>query len=261
MKKLLFVAAIVWLTLNLTKYNVPAIAQTVPTKEVTWLTAKWAGDDKPFKQVRDEIDKAIQDGQKPIDLVEKYQIMAQKQPFDALVVYKFAYAAFCAVGKDKAYYKSGRFALAVYAMSRVPLPYTYEFTRLRFLAETQDSASPSFKALGSRLLKSNPSDDAVKFHYVETLMPGLYPADRRLALHYANELIKKAPKSSKNYALLGFVYDIAFLEKPNTNDASKMIGAYKKYLSLAPEDDNFRDAAERRIRRNEQWLNKHKASI
>jgi hypothetical protein len=46
----------------------------------SWTRDEWTGDDRPYTALRQKIDKAIADGQKPDDLLSAYGKTAQSQP-------------------------------------------------------------------------------------------------------------------------------------------------------------------------------------
>lgn len=215
-------------------------------------------DDQYFKQARLRIDATIAAGQNPAAIAEQYRPQAVKEPYNPKTVFPFVYAAFQAQRNDQSYRDSGRFAQAVVALGRVPPQRTYEFDRLSFLVQAEDtSGSATLKDAGLRLLKRDPNDNGVKYFVVETLEPGLHPAERRLAMQYTSQLIKASPKDAKVYALRGYVHNIAFMEKNNALDAKQAVIYYQKYLALAPQDDDFRDTAAERVQRMQNWLTQH----
>lgn len=216
-----------------------------------WTVEEWSGEDSPFTKIRQEIDHRI-NSQNAADLSEKYRKQINKNHPEAEKVFRYVYATYRAATYNYAFKKTDKPFLASLAMKRVSSPHNYEFTRLRFLIETQVLPQLSLSSVGERLLRRNRKDFDVKYNLVRVMDGGIYPEQRERAITYSEELIRQAPNDSKVYAMLGSTYYKIWNRTNLQKYADKAIAAYRKYLAVAPSDALYRLSAEKTIERIEQ---------
>lgn len=89
-------------------------------------------------------------------------------------------------------------------------------------------------------MRRDPSDYDVKFYTVSTLAANPAPADRTLAVAYAQDLTQRYPKKPSAYSLLASVHYQTWLRTKDLKEAAQAITGYQQYLQLAPPDSKFR---------------------
>jgi hypothetical protein len=104
--------------------------------------------------------------------------------------------------------KTRLFGKVANVLEKPKFPRTYEYARLRFLAETITLPQGSFKNLGRRLLQHNLRDWDVKYSMVSVLTAGLVPPEKQEALGYTRDLARLDPGRSKLVIdpLIGGIY-------------------------------------------------------
>ena len=217
-----------------------------------WTTEKWTADDKPYVEIRQNIDKAIASGHKPDALLKKYEGMAQKGKLSAQAQFRWAYAAWQArKAVDRYDDQRQRLWIPRRSFTRVASPRCYQYTRLRFLIEAWFLPTPRLKSVGERLVRRAENDYDVKAYMARILRTSTSLEERKKALAYAKDLVRLEPKRPSAYSTLGGVYFTSWLKTKNPDDGDKAVAAYRKYLDLAPRNAEWRPQAERLIHRIE----------
>lgn len=177
--------------------------------ENDWMIEMWTGNDAPYRQARNAIDKRIARGE-DVALIA-YNLRKQTtHPADTTAQFKWAYAAYRTVKKKKdtgSYQTMQDIVTALERGDDMNPPHSYEYSRLRFLARVNNGAESKLKTVGARLLKRNPRDYEVMFCQLEVLYSGTNRKEEALRIGYANTLIKVQPYNPKVYNLAGNVYD------------------------------------------------------
>ncbi len=215
-----------------------------------WINAPWTEDDQPYQRIRDSVDRALADGQKPTDLLKQYQAALVKAPGNYRAQFGYYYAAY--KGATAAGASNSNIGLQILGnlfinLIRRQYPHTYNYARLAFLCGQYNWIDPELKAVGLRLVRRDPSDYDVKFYTVSTLGGSPVPADHDLAVAYAQDLIRRYPRKPSVYGLLAFVHYQAWLREKDPKEAAQAIAGYQQYLQLAPPDFKFREQAKRYI--------------
>lgn len=231
-------------------YRVPASTPPDSTAYWAWTTEPWTGDDKPYIQVRNNIDKAIAKGQKPDVLLAKYKLLAEKSPKVSVAQFAWGYAAYKAAKAEVRDYNKSQMSIgrARNAMEQLPSPRSYQYSRLHFLLAAAGLPQLELLDVGKRLAQRNAKDWDVKFYIVSIMMNGPHP-NKQEALKYAQENVKANPKRPSSYTSLGSIYWWSWRQTGSKVDADKAIAAYRKYLQLERPNHEFRSIAERIIKR------------
>lgn len=202
-----------------------------------WMQEPWTGNEQPFRRARREVKERIRIGMKPEDIAtvfDKYLFAAIRAPLDPVAQFTQGYAAFRQVQINQ-WLHYGGMGPALEAMTRVPSPHTYEFSRLRFILAMMVYPSTALKPMGLRLLKHKPDDTEVMYLQVRALNYQ-NPAERDQGLSLANRLVQKLPKQPNVYALLGQAYYRAWLYTGNRIYGDRSIQAYRKHIGMMKVD-------------------------
>lgn len=230
----------------------PVPAVSAPLKPIiiarpdpwTWTTEAWNGNDKPYRQIRSEIDAAIKRGKSPIALANQYKATAKTEPrqpsYDPQSQFRWMYAFYQAALRDPRYANSSDEVRAYESAGYFPSPHSYEFARVRFLLTTLGSPDPHLQGLGERLLKRNPKDYQVMRILLRVINPNDSESEKQQALGYAHTLIQVGPNSPMGYGSLGGVYFALWMKGRSAEDYKQAVANYNRYLELAPAADPFR---------------------
>ena len=222
------------------------------TARWSWIKEPWTASDKPFISIRQRVDKAIAQGKSPFELAGKYKANALKQPSSAQRQFAWGYSAWRAYRKNSEGNTKRQqviIGLPEY-LARVPATHSAEFARMHFLvlgvAQAGAPADRRLREVGNRLIQRFPSDTTIKVYQSRVIVytSQMTPEDKKEALKLAQGAVNSQPKVLNNYATLGGVYYVSWMKSHSQSDSQKAIAAYRKYLELAPKDDNFRPRAE-----------------
>ncbi len=208
-----------------------------------WTEEVWTGNEAPYTKIRLEIENLNNANQKLPAMIEETGDKAQKDVNNSLLGYRWAYLCYKAATLDLKEGES-QLPLASRAISISVSPKVYEYSRLRFLINVRSFPSSQFRSLGERLVKRDPNDYDVKFYMLKLLTPGLSTEDKKLAVGYAQDLIRMWPNSTSAHSGLGGVYYRSWLVSKSKSDADNAIQAYEKYLQIAPPNHEFRKQAQ-----------------
>ena len=219
-----------------------------------WTNEAWNADDKPYQQIRAEIDAAIKAGKKPIDLVNLYRTQAKTEPYqdpyqdpykpqtpyNPQAEFRWGYAVYQATLNDPKFANSPEVARAFESMEFFPFPHSYQFARTLFLLTGDLTPDSRLQTVGERLMKRNPKDYPVMRTLVGIINPGKSEAEKQKALGYAHTLIQVDPKSPKGYRALGWVYFGLWMKSKSPEDRKLATDAYNRCLQLLPANDPYR---------------------
>lgn len=232
------------------------------THSWNWTAQKWTGNDRPYQNIRNEIDKALDNGKNAKQLIEQQKGVAEQHPNNPQCQYAWAYTAYRSLPPWAGSYAKLKQKPAGEALARLPATDCYNYSRLRFLLtmgyDTFDLRQVEVNArsaenLGRRLLQNHPSDLDVKYHLIdvdETIL-GRNPTDltiKKRALYYSQEMIAAKPSHSNYRTLPASVYVTCWSQTNDPADARAAIASYRDYLRVAPPDEAFRAQAERLIK-------------
>jgi len=227
-------------------------AATVPSvdpwKDWAWASKKWLGDDKPYQQIRADIDNAIARGQDSTSLTADYKKAARQNPGDPQAQFRWGYAAWESMKTLHQESDKWRiFAGVPEALAETNFPDTYNYARLRFLAEAWRNRTFKLKSAGEKLLNHNPNDYDVKYQQVGILDMTLTPPEEKQALVYIQDLMRVKPDRPNPYSLLGGVHMDAYDKYHHLEDGQQAIAAYQEYIRLALPDDDYSKSVVRMI--------------
>lgn len=237
-------------------------------KQFLWWEEEWKKDNKPFHDIRLNLDKQIDTDKNPDTLVSQYRAQLLKNKFDAKAMFRWAYAARRAALVTKPW-DINRLVEShneLVTFHRTQRPQVYDFTRLRFLTTVDlgyHTERQQLIQLGERLLEHTPKDAAVKYQLIRILTGSNDISNVRKAIRYAKDLVATNPKDLRYQSMVGDGYDAVWFLTRRRADANIAISMHKKLIELAPAQHPSREAAEFRIKRIQtrqaQWEKQGKA--
>lgn len=212
-----------------------------------WVSEKWSGDEIPYKQFRISVDNAVQQGQSPAKLAEKYSDGKQDRQHP-LAVFRWAYPAYLAE-KQKGFPERSQVMQDIrdymqYATDFSP-PHNYEYDHLRFLAITHNEPIMQLAIMGERLVQRNPEDYEVRYLWGECMSTSSEYARTKNSVDNARILVKTFPKDPIAQLLLAGIYGSFAGEKKyqDSKTLDQATVAYQEVLSLSkPGDKNYKAA-------------------
>ncbi|MGI4787894.1 MAG: hypothetical protein ACRYFS_03485 [Janthinobacterium lividum] len=232
--------------------------KTIAENAFSWRHETWAGDDKPYQQIRQMIDTAIASGTSPMHLAEEYQKQAQHDSRSPLAQFRWGYSLWKTLTPKSTSHEQMTNGLGTFfSLAKIDSPNTYDYARLRYLVSYHSGEQTE---LGERLLQRNTQDIDVKAHLaLDYTAPGPEPYGLKIknrVIQLSKELIQANPKHAGYYSVLAEAYYTAYYQNGHhKQDALATIFALKKYLSLANPNEYFYHVAETRIVDLEQRLN------
>lgn len=224
--------------LNDPKYWAEQRKEADALTNIQWVNEQWTGDDAPYAAVRLQIERAVDNGERPSALVEQYANQAKSDPNDPLAQFAWACAASRAVklAPPSKAMSDLRFA-AELALAEAPQPHTYNYDRLRYLIWIQGAGGLSsyyLRNLGDRLLKRNPQDFSVQMAQciIYTQNPSL--AIQQHGYNLIQQMIKKYPTKPEAYDMLGCWYGTQYLCYHSPTDYQQATVNYQKALDRYP---------------------------
>ncbi len=213
-----------------------------------WASSYWTGDDKPYQKLREDIYNRLVAAKDAQSLLDQYDAEAKAKPKDPLAQFAWGYAALRTPAL------AGHESVTVDVsglpdtLAAAPFPRTYNYARLRFLAQAQVRPNAQLEDLGRRLLKRDPTDPAVMYQQISVLEQTPARPQNTEALRLAKRLVEAYPSQTAYLQKLGNVYEEGYMDFGfHKADADAAISVYQKYLQLAPPDDPARAGIERTI--------------
>lgn len=230
-----------------------------------WTREAWTADDHPYLLVQANVDKAIEQGQKPDSLLAQCRSEALAHPDDTKALFRWGYAAYRAASQvelppEQAYlrFETSGSVYSVQSFMMKKYSPSYQYARLLFLLLNFDGPDSRTGDLGKRLLQRNPSDKEVKYDMLLSRSWDLNPLVRQRAQQEAEQLAQQG--SPDGYRILAGIYLRMFTisKYPHPNIArtqpiaDKAIAALRRYVELAPPQSGRRKSAQSQIRDIEQ---------
>lgn len=217
--------------------------------KLRWTSLPWTGNNLPFHRSRTQIDTGFARKQITTRDLDKYQAeyLTYKQP--TLSFFKWMYATYTGSKQQPPIVQPLGPGTGIFY--QVPDPHCYDYTRLRFLTEA-DGENEKFAPLARRLIKKDPNDFQVIYAFINFYYPDRPILSKQEALTLAQNLLKVYPAKIQIYAAIGGIYYSSWLQHKRSEDATKSIYYYKKYVQLAPTNDSFRSYAQQLIREMQQ---------
>lgn len=216
--------------------------------QYAWTKEQWTGDERPFTNVRKEIDAAIKAGKDRRSIYYEYSKRSQENFNDRRAAFARAYAKYRA-GAIKLTEPSELGANSAEArLADMGRPYTYEYMRVRFLLEVSESPFAYYKRLGERLLRRNPDDYDVIYCQMNVLEPGVSDEDDAQVLVLANQLSRLRPKDPHTDFALGWAYERRYMGSEGQSDFDNAVVAYRQSIGKSTAKIDMRPAAEYQIK-------------
>lgn len=215
-------------------------------QRLAWVKEQWTGNDRPYVQIRQNIDQALRKGRKTDELLEQYKRSAQQEPSNPQKQFGWGYAGWMARKRFSDYSPQyQRIYRAHVAMLQVPSPRTYEFARLLFLMEAWSTAVPeAIEGIGQRLIRRNPNDHDVKYYLMKVLGGVPSRSAKQQALGYAQQFIRSDPKRASYRASLGAIHFRWWMRTKNKADGKNAVAAYRQAVQLSSPNDPWRKEIE-----------------
>ncbi|PQV63315.1 hypothetical protein B1R32_11342 [Abditibacterium utsteinense] len=216
------------------------------TSQNSWLQEKWSGDERPYRKIRDDIDKAFVQNKVTQAMLSRYTLRAKKTPSEPLERFGQIYSLYRGAadhypGAEKEIYQLEG------AFRNIPLAHKYEFTRVHFLVSAFCLSHTRLEPLGTQFIKRDPKDYSVKREMID-ILDTIDPKQRKRALVYAQDLRKLRPQSALPYASLASVHFGNWSITRSTAEKQLAIKNYQQFLKLASPQDTFRPQAKRLIK-------------
>ena len=228
--------------------NNPPTSSTAAQKWA-WASEGWTGDDRPFRDVRNDIDTRIKQGESAEALLQKAKSQAKIFPTDPTAQFRWGYAAYKAaleVYQEGAWYEKMRGVSK--ALASTASPHAYEYSRLRFIIACEQLPTQQLLKIGERLVERDPKDYDVKYQVVSLIAWSGAPDAKERALSYANELVSAKPNMACYHSAAASVYFFGWMKDHNIEDGNKAVAEYKIALQLMRPDDGYRKRVELFIR-------------
>lgn len=206
-------------------------------------SASWKGNNAPYSEARDAVEREIATGQVPGVLALKYKALYRLHPTNTVALFQWAYATRKAALAAKPF-ETGKVLEVLDVMNKDKTPHPYDFVRLQFLLASDVWPSANLKPLGQRLLDYKPNDDSVQYELVVDMKNSTSLDDKKQAISIAEEIARRKPNDPASHALLGTVYSSFWTRTKQRSAADKAISEYKIFLQTASADDSFRQGAE-----------------
>ncbi len=227
-----------------------------------WTTQAWTKNDRPYQQIKVQIDKAVALGNDPQQLLARQAKIARQHPHNPQAQFAWGYATFVSLpqwGGD--YEHNKRQTAPAEAMAALPITDSYEYARLRFLliplipyanAVQSRSDQRHWDSLGQRLLQQNISDYQVRYKLVDVEIAVLAwkpfdPVVKARALQYAQQLIQEKPTVDAYYSLPAAIYITCWTQTNSPAEARAAIASYQNFLKVSSPGNDFRPTAKELI--------------
>ncbi|MEO7717471.1 MAG: PKD domain-containing protein [Capsulimonas sp.] len=226
----------------------PGRSQTAGDK--VWLTEEWTGNNKPYAAIRAEIDGLAARGQiqtRDIDDYERVHHWDEKNPVS---MYRWLYTQLAAAYQQPGIYTSNvdTYSVIVHAKD----PQSYDYIRLRYLSSPTDIVdNGAYLALGKRLLAKDPQDGWVETKLIHDLNAWESPQNKKEALHYATDLVKRHPNNPRVYATIASVYYECWMRTFDQNDGAETIRWNKIFVQREIAGKDLKEGAQGTIARIE----------
>ena len=240
---------IVCLSLLLVVSEVGRVAPQTYMEQMRWGLVSWKGDNRPYHQIRTNIDRLVAQGKKPAYLLPNAYRLAQQDLRNPKAKFTWIYTAYQTMRQNRPVNPQKVQAL-LDAMNEDGSPQVYDWTRLQFLLHIENYTSPDILIpIGERLLRHDPKDYFVKYALTVPLGESQQPMNNQRAIEYAQDLIRMNPKSSQYRSGLGQAYYSIWRRTRNSLHRQRAIAEYQMFLKLAPQDDYLRPDVKRVIAR------------
>ncbi|GAB4469943.1 MAG: hypothetical protein OHK0029_42680 [Armatimonadaceae bacterium] len=180
--------------------------------------------------------------------------IAIKSPVDALLQYRFAYAAWLSTNL---YNETDYLNLLRDALNQLlPLgsQQPYDVLRLAFLINTRLFPDTKMLPLGKKLIEHKPTDTQVEWYYISLLTVSSEIQDNDEAITRIRKQIRNELQNKEHYYRLGFAYICRKKSLEDVEKSKQGIAAFNKYLSLAPPNNPYRKHAKRFVQILEEKL-------
>lgn len=207
-----------------------------------WTKQKGVGDNAPLVALRRSIDRTLAQGQTPQAVIDAYRQRLPKEGFSRNWAFGLAYAVYRASRQQSQDQRMEAVSRADGMLIDLGPPQPTEILRLRFLLNCQVYPNLHMKPLGERLVRRDPRDQDVKYHFVEFLNT-FSPPERKRAIQYVQELVRAKPRSPDPYIATWSVYRLVWKFHGEQSSRRAAISALDNYLRVAPADHYFRSQA------------------
>ena len=206
-------------------------------KSRDWRNAPWTESETPYLKIRQQVNAAIKQGQKPAEMLRRYEPkgadMNKAEP-----LYRWAYIAYrgflLSPSQDARAVNATLRPLAY--MDRNRRPQSYSWARLRFLLTTLSPVynPKELRNVAFRLYKRDPKDVQVRYKLIGILPLTANKEDNLRAIRMAQEEVKRSPKNVTWQRSLAFAYKSAWMRDYQASYALQTKQQYVRLLSMYP---------------------------
>ena len=212
------------------------------TRMWDWTTDAWDGNDKPYQQARTVIDQSVAAHHNLAALLGQYKAQAQRRPDDSLALFRWSYIAYQVMLSRKNSRVEQFKALdgVQEAFYHTPSAHTYNYARMQFLTGEFYTTHHQAVPVAKRLLKVNNDDYLVNYSLAAIYMEDYVSPNFQQVFAICARLKQLYPQKASVYALMGEAYVLRWHQEKNVAFAQGVVENYRKYLEIAPPDDDFR---------------------
>ena len=215
------------------------------TRMWDWTTDAWDGNDKPYQQARTVIDQSVAAHHNLAALLGQYKAQAQRRPDDSLALFRWAYTGYQTMLVEKSRIAQFHALDGIQEMFyHTPSAHTYNYARIQFLIGEFYTPNHQAVPVAKRLLKVSKNDYQVQYCLASIYLNDYVHPNFGEVLAICDYLKRLYPKKSSLYTLSGEAYVLRWHQERNPVFAQSVVDNYKKYLKLAPPDDEFRKRAQ-----------------
>ena len=138
-------------------------------EDLSWTTERWSRKDV-YAPLRAQLNTEIARSKDVSALVQRYRLRSGQRQQDSDAFFKYAYANF-RYAQQTQKKDERQFRDILQRFSQFPAQGSYEFTRLRFIYEALNFATPKLRLVGIRLLKDRKSTRLNSSHSTLSRMP------------------------------------------------------------------------------------------
>lgn len=215
-----------------------------------WMTEKWTADEKPYHDIRLQLEALEKANGVSIDLVAQYKREWLTKQSDTVLLYRWICAAnivypdlvYASDHVNDSAVNDYNHITAVYQVA--PLTSSYEFDREHYLYDMRIGANdPKFIDLTKRLYKRNKNDWEVLVEGAILLTSSTDVKDLQLASDMSENLAKIQPNYPHAHAISAWCHYVLWLHTKRDQDLLTARKACTNFLKTAPAKDPYRKEA------------------
>ena len=201
-----------------------------------WTTARWTDDDEPYQAIVNKIEANLGHGVKIHSIVTAYQAQEKFHSQDPLAVFAWGAAKWrsCCLGSNIVASDRDISMLPGELAAVTPQPHDFNWVRLRFLVQAEESPQPELQSVGERLLARRPTDRDVQWQLILVLRRSTDAPQINEAIKISQALVAENPKEMLYRQMLANRLEDRWMDCGHkTSDAEAAVAAYQYYVDHA----------------------------